>query len=102
VIRFIAVIDAAEVIAHAVWLYFRFPLSLRVVEDMLAARGIIVSHQMGALKIDQHYRALTANRPAAILRCGLTSRQPPFRSKVGQVRSAGDLIKIKQFAIFIG
>jgi putative transposase len=35
----------AEVIAHAVWLYFRFPLSLRMVEHMLAARGIIVSHQ---------------------------------------------------------
>jgi transposase-like protein len=35
----------AEVIAHAVWLYFRFPLSPRMVEDMLAARGIIVSHQ---------------------------------------------------------
>lgn len=34
-----------EVIAHAVWLYFRFPLSLRMVEDMLAARGIIVTHQ---------------------------------------------------------
>ncbi|MBY5558829.1 IS6 family transposase, partial [Rhizobium leguminosarum] len=32
-------------IAHAVWLYFRFPLSLRMVEDMLAARGIIVTHQ---------------------------------------------------------
>ena len=24
----------------AVWLYFRFPLSLRMVEEMLAARGI--------------------------------------------------------------
>src|SRR5215208_6445176 len=34
----------AEVISHAVWLYFRFPLSLRMVEDMLAARGIGVSH----------------------------------------------------------
>ena len=34
-----------EVIAHAVWLYFRFPLSLRMVEAMLAARGIIVTHQ---------------------------------------------------------
>ncbi len=34
-----------EIIAHAVWLYYRFPLSLRMVEDMLAARGIIVSHQ---------------------------------------------------------
>ena len=34
-----------EVIAHAAWLYFRFPLSLRMVEDLLAARGITVSHQ---------------------------------------------------------
>src|SRR5208337_841050 len=35
----------AEVIAHAVWLYFRFPLSLRMVEDLLAGRGIMVSHE---------------------------------------------------------
>src|SRR3712207_6882383 len=35
----------AEVIGHAVWLYFRFPLSLRMAEEMLAARGIIVSHE---------------------------------------------------------
>src|SRR4051794_23500288 len=34
-----------EVIGHAVWLYFRFPLGLRMVEEMLAARGIIVSHE---------------------------------------------------------
>ncbi len=27
----------AEIIAHAVWLYFRFPNSLQMVEDMLAA-----------------------------------------------------------------
>ncbi|MCX7329735.1 MAG: IS6 family transposase, partial [Hyphomicrobiales bacterium] len=29
---------------QAVWLYFRIPLSLRMVEDLLAARGIIVSY----------------------------------------------------------
>src|SRR5215213_3548910 len=34
-----------EIISHAVWLYFRFPLSLRMVEEMLAARGIVVSHK---------------------------------------------------------
>jgi putative transposase len=28
-----------------VWLYVRFPLSLRRVEEMLAARGIVVSHE---------------------------------------------------------
>jgi len=35
----------AEVISHAVWLYFRFPLSLRMVDELLAARGIFVSHE---------------------------------------------------------
>ncbi len=34
-----------EIISHAVWMYFRFPLSLRMVEDLLAARGILVSHE---------------------------------------------------------
>ena len=34
-----------EVISHAVWLYFRFPLALRMVEELLAARGITVSHE---------------------------------------------------------
>src|SRR5271163_5239892 len=34
-----------EVISTAVWLYFRFPLSLRMVEEMLAARGICVTYE---------------------------------------------------------
>ncbi len=34
----------AEVISHAVWLYVRFPLSLRRVDALLPAHGIIVSH----------------------------------------------------------
>jgi len=35
----------AEVIQYAVWLYFRFPLSFRDVEDLLAQRGIDVSYE---------------------------------------------------------
>jgi hypothetical protein len=35
----------AEVISYAVWLYFRFPLSLRMIEEMLATRGIELSHE---------------------------------------------------------
>ncbi len=35
----------AEVISHAVWLPFRPPLSLRMVDELLAARGIVVSHE---------------------------------------------------------
>ena len=34
-----------EVIRYAVWLYFRFALSLRDVEDLLAERGIEVSYE---------------------------------------------------------
>ena len=34
-----------QIIAHAVWLYFRFPLSLRLVEELLLERGIIVSYE---------------------------------------------------------
>jgi putative transposase len=34
-----------EVINYAVWLYFRFPLSLRMVEEMLAARGVEVTYE---------------------------------------------------------
>ena len=34
-----------EIISHAVWLYYRFFLSVRDVEDLLAKRGVIVSHE---------------------------------------------------------
>jgi putative transposase len=34
-----------EIISNAVWLYFRFPLSLRLVEEMLLERGIVVSYE---------------------------------------------------------
>src|SRR5438445_4633086 len=34
-----------EIIAHAVWLYFRFHLSFRDVQDLLAERGVVVSHE---------------------------------------------------------
>src|SRR5881227_2684558 len=52
-----------EVIGHAVWLYFRFPLALRMVEELLveellAARGIAVSHEtvrQWALKFGQGF-----------------------------------------------
>src|SRR3954463_5973160 len=47
-----------EIISHAVWLYFRFPLSLRMVEEMLAARGIEVSHgtvRQWAMKFGQSF-----------------------------------------------
>jgi putative transposase len=35
----------AEPISYAVWLYFRFALSLRMVQGLLAARGISVTYE---------------------------------------------------------
>ena len=34
-----------EIISHAVWLYFRFPLSHRDVEELLFVRGVMVSYE---------------------------------------------------------
>lgn len=56
-------------ISHTVWLYFRFPLSLRMVDELLAARGIVVSHEtvrQWALKSGQAFANQIRRRlPAA-------------------------------------
>ncbi len=47
-----------EIISHAVWLYFRFSLSYRDVEELLAERGIIVTYEtvrQWCLKFGQQY-----------------------------------------------
>jgi hypothetical protein len=35
----------AEIIGHCVWLYYRFPLSLRDVQEMMAERGVLVTYE---------------------------------------------------------
>ena len=35
----------SEIISHAVWLYYRFALSFRDVEDLLAQRGVTVTYE---------------------------------------------------------
>ncbi len=58
----------AELIGQAAWLCFRFPPSLCTVEEMLAARGIVVSHEtvrQWALKFGQDFaNRVRAGRPA--------------------------------------
>ena len=34
-----------EIIAHCVWLYLRFPLSFREVEELMLQRGVVVSYE---------------------------------------------------------
>ncbi len=48
----------AEIISHCVWLYFRFALSFRDVEEMLAIRGVALTYETvreWCLKFGQTY-----------------------------------------------
>ena len=49
-----------DVIRHAVWLYFRFTLSIRDVEELLAQRGVEVSRETVLWS-----RVFTQSRPLA-------------------------------------
>jgi len=49
---------SAEIISHCVWLYFRFALSFRDVEEMLAMRGVALTYETvreWCLKFGQPY-----------------------------------------------
>jgi putative transposase len=57
----------SEIISHVVWLYFRFSLSYRDVEELLARRGIVVTSEtvrQWCLKFGQSYaNELRRRRP---------------------------------------
>ena len=57
----------AEIIAHTVWLYFRFSLSFRDVEELMAVRGVTLSYETvrrWTLKFGQQYaNELRRRRP---------------------------------------
>jgi transposase-like protein len=58
-----------EIIQPAIWLYLRFTLSFRDVEDLLAECGILVSHET---------RILTAGGSSSLcVLDGQTNRQHP-------------------------
>src|SRR5437899_7383860 len=56
-----------EIISHAVWLSFRFSLSFRDVEELLAQRGIVVTYEtvrQWCLQFGQMYaNELSRRRP---------------------------------------
>jgi putative transposase len=58
---------SAEIIAHAVWLYYRIALSYRDVEVLLAERGVVVTYETirrWSRKFGQTYaNALRRRRP---------------------------------------
>jgi putative transposase len=57
----------AEIISHSVWLYYRFSLSYRDVEELMAERGVTLSHEAvryWCRKFGQAYaNALRRRRP---------------------------------------
>src|SRR5690348_12511767 len=68
-----------DIIQNAVWLYFRFPLSFRDVEDLLAERGIDVSYETvrrWSVKFGLAYaRKLRRSHPPADTRWQSASRR---------------------------
>jgi putative transposase len=56
-----------EIISHAMWLYFRFSLSYRDVEELMAQRGIVLTYETirkWCLKFGQLYaNTLRHHRP---------------------------------------
>ncbi len=50
-----------DVIKHAVWLYFRFTLSFRDVEEMLAERGVDVTYETVRCWVNKFGPQIAAN-----------------------------------------
>ena len=53
---------APEIIHQAIWLYLRFTLSLRDVEDLLAERGVAVSYET-VRALGESFRTDDRSRP---------------------------------------
>jgi putative transposase len=51
----------AEIISHSIWLYFRFALSFRDVEEMLAMRGVALNSVSSQVKLTMPWRTFMAS-----------------------------------------
>jgi hypothetical protein len=76
------------IIAHAEWLYFRFPLSLRLVEEMLLERGIVVSYETvrrWAMKFGRDYARRLKRKRASRRDIGASTRSssPSAANSIG-------------------
>jgi putative transposase len=66
----------AEIITHCVWLYHRFPLSFREVEELMLVRGVIVTYEtirQWCAKFGPVYAACAAANPDPATR-GISTR----------------------------
>ena len=78
-----------EIIQRAVWMYLRFTLSFRDVEELLAERGIVVTYESIRRWVltfgPAIARKLRARRPKPHGRCW--GGRPPIRHRYAKVRS---------------
>jgi putative transposase len=64
----------ATVISHCVWLYFRFSLSYRDIEEMMAERGVVVGYESireWCQKLGQAYAKRLRVRADALATAGI-------------------------------
>ncbi len=83
-----------DVIRQAVWLYFRFTLSLRDVEELLAARGIDLTYKIIRCWTTKFATAIAANirraRPRADSKCHFDEMVVRIRGQRMYMRRAVD------------
>jgi hypothetical protein len=102
----------AEIISHCVWLYFRFALSFRDVEEMLAMRGVALTYETvreWCLKFGQTYaNGLRRKSPRPGDRWHLGSRSaagsPSFGPKICSVNEpnwALEFCRLNHLCVFV-
>ena len=80
-----------EIIDRAIWLYLRFTLSFRDVEDLLAERGIAVSYETVRRWVNHFGRCchVAVQRARSISASGIVRRpRPPFATCPSPQREA--------------
>jgi hypothetical protein len=73
----------AEIISHCVWLYFRFSLSLRDVQELMASRGVSLTYETvrdWTLKFGQTYP--NCPNDLVVSRCARKSKQTPVQREI--------------------
>jgi hypothetical protein len=82
-----------EIIQQAIWLYLRFTLSFRDVEDLLAERGIMVSYETVRRHSDLSGAIFSTERSI----CGKSSRRVRcWATRIIQVRSRVSICAVRE------
>ena len=63
-----------EIIQQAIWLYVRFTLSFRDVEDLLAERGIFVSYETVRRWVNHFGPMIAADCARSAIRLGISTK----------------------------